>query len=87
MNKTLFRSLAYICSGFHPLYPLTVRTNTSSETRKAERTKGTAFGSSAIFTLKIRRFPPLPRGRFGIVGRYNMIIHTVAVNGHRSMNS
>jgi hypothetical protein len=48
---------------------------------KAEQTKGTTFGSSAIFKLKIRRFPPLPRGRFGIIGsrKYNYILRLIYI--------
>lgn len=47
--------------------------------KMAEHTKVTTFGSSAIFKLKTRRFPPLPRKRFGIIELeyYYLLIITI----------
>jgi len=39
-----------------------------TKTTKAGHTKGTTFGSSAIFELKTRGFPLLPRGMVGFIG-------------------
>jgi hypothetical protein len=36
--------------------------------KKAERTKGFSFGSSAVLILKTRRFPPPPYEGFGFIG-------------------
>ncbi len=51
--------------------------------KKAERTLGLSFGSSAISVYKTRRFLPLPHGGFGIIGiNYSKTPRRDIVNFH-----